>query len=80
VNASHSSAVLAVTFGSVTVAVCDAPFLVEPAAAVIVSANLHLQTTTGAHDLTWLAGIDYNVPARLRCKASLTVCRRVPPG
>jgi O-acetyl-ADP-ribose deacetylase (regulator of RNase III) len=47
-------------FGKVTIAVSDAYFLVEPAAAVIVSANSHLRTASGgAHDVTRIAGLNY---------------------
>ncbi len=48
------------TFGRVTVIVSDAYFMVEPAEAVIVSANSHLRTATGgAHEVTRVAGSRY---------------------
>jgi O-acetyl-ADP-ribose deacetylase (regulator of RNase III) len=48
------------TFGKVTVAISDSYFMAEPAAAVIVSANSHLQTATGgAHDVARVAGLAY---------------------
>jgi len=47
-------------FGSVTVAVSDAYFMVEPAAAVIVSANSHLRTASGgAEETARVAGHEY---------------------
>jgi hypothetical protein len=51
---------VSVTFGNVTLAVLDAYFMAEPAAAVIVSANSHLKTATGgAHDVTRVAQPGY---------------------
>jgi O-acetyl-ADP-ribose deacetylase (regulator of RNase III) len=59
-STSGSSRSLAAIFGNVTVAVSDAYFMLEPATAVIVSANSHLQTATGgAHEVTLIAGPDY---------------------
>jgi O-acetyl-ADP-ribose deacetylase (regulator of RNase III) len=47
-------------FGKLSVAVSDAYFTVEPAAAVILSANSHLQTASGgAQDVTRVAGAAY---------------------
>jgi O-acetyl-ADP-ribose deacetylase (regulator of RNase III) len=44
----------------VTVIVSDAYFMLEPASAVIVSANSHLRTATGgAHEVTRVAGSRY---------------------
>jgi len=64
-------------FGKVTVAISDAYFVVEPAAAVIVSANSHLRTASGgAHDVTRIAGR----LAPLCCKATLTACPKGPRG
>jgi O-acetyl-ADP-ribose deacetylase (regulator of RNase III) len=55
-----SAQTVAATFGQVTVSVSDGSFMVEPAAAVIVSANSHLRTASGgAHDVTRVAGPDY---------------------
>jgi len=48
------------SFGSVTVVVSDSYIMAAPAEAVIVSANSHLKTaTSGAHDVTRVAGADY---------------------
>src|SRR5262245_217406 len=59
-STSASAGTVMATFGKVTVVVSDAYFMVEPAAAVIVSANSHLQTATGgAHDVTRVAGPRY---------------------
>jgi O-acetyl-ADP-ribose deacetylase (regulator of RNase III) len=55
-----NSAAFSATFGSVTVAVSEAYFMVEPAAAVIVSANSHLRTASGgAEETARVAGHEY---------------------
>jgi O-acetyl-ADP-ribose deacetylase (regulator of RNase III) len=55
-----SAAAITASFGAVTVAVCDAYFMAQPADAVIVSANSHLRTASGgAHDVTRVAGARY---------------------
>ena len=51
---------ISASFGKVSVLVSDAYFMVEPAEAVVVSANSHLKTATGgAHDVTRVAGPAY---------------------
>lgn len=59
-DTSASAQTITAIFGKVTVAVSDAYFMVQPARAVIVSANSHLHTATGgAHDVALVAGRDY---------------------
>ncbi len=57
---SASARSISASFGKTTVVVSDGYFMVEPAAAVIVSANSHLKTATGgAHDVSRVTGPEY---------------------
>jgi len=57
---SASTEAISARFGKVVVTVSDRYFIVEPAAAVIVSANSHLKIASGgAHEVTRVISDDY---------------------
>ena len=72
-SSSASTGSISASFGQITVAVSDGYFMVEPAEAVVVSANSHLRTATGgAHDVTRIAG------SRVCCEPVPSCCRGIP--
>ena len=74
-------AAFSATFGSVTVAVSDAYFMVEPAAAVIVSANSHLRTASGgAEETARVAGQEYERACAALLQGHPDGLLQAPPG
>jgi hypothetical protein len=81
-RASVSRSAFSASFGKVTLAVSDAYFMAEPAAAVIVSANARLRARTGgAHEVAQaVAKSRYAAACSELLHGLPTVYPKAPPG